>query len=195
MLIAVVASKGGVAKTTTAVHLAAALASKRGAGRVVLIDGDATRAATGWAHRGAGRLPFEVVAPGTPTRDAAHVVVDTAANEAAGDLEALAKRADVVIVPTPPYALDLAATLATVAALSPHGRVRVLLTRTPPAPQRDALEARAMLEARGVHVLRTEVPQRKPYAEAALIGGTVRDAPRGAELWPLWPRLIREVTP
>jgi chromosome partitioning protein len=136
-----------------------------------------------------------VLAPGTPTGDAAHVVVDTAANEAAADLEALAQRADVVIVPTPPYALDLAATLATVAALTPYGRVRVLLTRTPPAPQRDALEARAMLEARGVHVLRAEVPARKPYAEAALIGGTVRDVPRGAELWPLWPRLIREVTP
>jgi chromosome partitioning protein len=56
MIITVASFKGGVGKTTTAVHLAAYLAS---AGSVVLIDGDPNRSATGWAKR--GNLMFEVV--------------------------------------------------------------------------------------------------------------------------------------
>jgi chromosome partitioning protein len=194
MLLAIVAAKGGVGKTTTAVHLAEAL-TEATTGRVVLLDGDATRAATAWLHRGAGRLCFDVRAPGDPTGDAAHVVVDTAANEAPADLLELTARADVVLIPTPPYALDLAATLHTLALLTDHPHVRVLLTRTPPAPQRDALDARALLEGRGAQVLRHEVPHRKVFTEAALAGVTIRSVRGGTNLWPIWPAIVAEVTP
>lgn len=193
MLLAVIAAKGGAGKTTTAVHVAEALTATT-TGRVVLLDGDATRAATAWAHRGGACLHFDVRAPGEATGDAAHVVVDTAANEAPADLLDLTTRADVVLIPTPPYALDLAAALHTLALLADHPHVRVLLTRTPPAPQRDALDARALLTARGARVLRHEVPHRKPYTEAALAGGTIRDVRGGAPLWPIWPAIVAEVT-
>ena len=190
---ALVTSKGGSGKTTAAVHLATALAGKRGA-RVVLIDGDThTRAATGWAHRGAGRLPFEVRPAGAPFEDATAVVIDAAGGEAADDLRELAELADRLIIPSVPSALDLLAALGTYRTLPAGAHAAVLLTRCPPATQADAAEGRALLADRGVPVLRAEVPQRKAYATAALEGVTVRDVRGGADLWPVWPRLAREV--
>ena len=196
MLIAVVTPKGGAGKTTTAVHLAAALARRRGAPSVVLLDGDASRGATRWHERGAGALPFEVRPIGSNVAGAEHVVIDTAANEAAADLRPVLAAADRVIVPTPPSPLELVVTLDALAELEPRDRVRVLLTRCPPVPQTDAADARELLTSRGAHVLRTEVPNRKPYQTAALEGVTVRDVrDRAAEtLWAAWPRIIREVT-
>jgi chromosome partitioning protein len=69
--------KGGVAKTTTAVHIAN-LSS--GARPTLLIDGDPNRSATEWKRRGA--LPFEVLDPDQRTyhaRNYEHVVIDTEA--------------------------------------------------------------------------------------------------------------------
>jgi chromosome partitioning protein len=56
MLITIASFKGGVAKTTTAVHLAAYLQDRS---PTLLIDGDPNRSATGWSRR--GHLPFKVV--------------------------------------------------------------------------------------------------------------------------------------
>ena len=194
MVLALAGVKGGSGKTTAAVHLAAALALKRGA-RVVLIDGDTnTHAATGWAHRGAGRLPFEVRPAGATFEDATAVVIDAAGGEAAGDLRDLAQLADRIILPSPPAALDLLAVLATYRTLPAGARAAVLLTRCPPATQSDALDARAMLSERGVPVVRAEVPNRKPYQTAALEGVTVREVRGAGGLWPLWLRIAREVT-
>jgi chromosome partitioning protein len=56
MIITIASFKGGVSKTTTAVHLAAYLQQRSPR---LLIDGDSNRSATGWARR--GQLPFKVV--------------------------------------------------------------------------------------------------------------------------------------
>ena len=196
VILALITLKGGSGKTTCAVHLAAALTRRRGAGRVVLIDGDPHESATRWAARSSTPLPFEVLPVNAYTGGADHVVVDTAAGEAHEDLVSLAERAHAVIVPARPVALDLVATLDVLRLLAPASRPRVLLTQCPPAPQRDASEARALIEGQGYDVLRTEVPARKAYQSAALDGVTVREVPRvGATLWPAWPRILREVKP
>ena len=194
VILALASSKGGAGKTTSALHLCAALAGRPGAGLVVLIDADANRSATGWAARGDG-APFDVRPLGADTRDAEHVVIDTAGGEHPSDLLDLARRVDRVVIAAQPLAFDLLAALSTYRVIGPHTHARVLLTLCPPAPQRDDLEARDLLATQGVPVLRAEVPQRKAYAAAALEGVTVRDVRGGALLWPLWPRLLREVTP
>ncbi|MFX5302078.1 ParA family protein, partial [Acinetobacter baumannii] len=56
MILAVTGFKGGVGKTTTAVHLAAVLAEDA---PTLLVDGDPNRSATGWHARGG--LPVKVV--------------------------------------------------------------------------------------------------------------------------------------
>lgn len=194
MLIAVCSLKGGVAKTTTAVHIAAALASST-KGRVLLLDADASRAATRWAGRGAG-LPFAVhpLAGAGDRAGVAHTVVDTPGAENAGDLLDLARLADCVVIPTPPLPLDLVGALDTLALLEGVANTRVLLTRCPPARQRDEANARELLTSEGAHVLRSTVPNRKAYQLAALLGATVRETPDGSTLWPVWPKIAKEVT-
>jgi chromosome partitioning protein len=193
VIIAVASVKGGAGKTTTAVHLAAALAARRGAGPVALLDADASRAATRWVERGPG-MPYAVADITRPPADAEHIVVDTPGAESAADLVELARAADRVIIPSPPSPLDLVGALDTLELLADLADVRVLLTRCPPRPQRDEIEARALLADEGARVLRHAVPNRKPYQAAALLGVTVRDARGGRPLWLVWPRIAREVT-
>jgi chromosome partitioning protein len=59
MIFTVTSYKGGVGKTTTAIHLAAYLSRKA---PTLLVDGDAIRSATKWRERGGNEgLPFKVV--------------------------------------------------------------------------------------------------------------------------------------
>ena len=56
MIVTVASFKGGVAKTTTAVHLAAYLQQQA---NTLLIDSDPNRSATRWGSL--GKLPFKVI--------------------------------------------------------------------------------------------------------------------------------------
>ena len=56
MIVTVASFKGGVGKTTSAVHIAAYF-QKRAA--TMLVDGDLNRSATKWAKRGS--FPFQVI--------------------------------------------------------------------------------------------------------------------------------------
>jgi len=59
MIITVTSYKGGVGKTTTAIHLAAYL---QRLAPTLLVDGDAIRSATKWNQRSGDKgLPFKVV--------------------------------------------------------------------------------------------------------------------------------------
>jgi chromosome partitioning protein len=185
MIVTVASFKGGVGKTTTAVHLAAYMQKRR---RALLIDGDPNRSATGWAKRGA--LPFKVVDERQAARYAReyeHVVIDTEARPTKDDLRALADGCDLLVIPTTPDALSLEALMLTVDALSAIGAdsYRILLSIVPPRPSRDGEEARQMLNARGLPVFKNEVHRLVAFQKAALAGVPVFKVPgaRAAQAW------------
>ena len=135
MIVTVASFKGGVGKTTLAVHLAAYLSKK---GPTVLVDGDGTRSATGWAER--GKLPFQVVdeqESGKVVKEATHLVFDTEAGLDPKDLATLAAASDLILIPTTPDALSLNALMLTVGELQENNGFKVLLNIIPPKPSRD----------------------------------------------------------
>lgn len=197
MIVTVAAFKGGVGKSTTAVHLAAYM---QRLGPVLLIDGDPNRSATGWGKR--GRLPFPVVdergaARAIRDHSPAHMVIDTPARPSREDLAELAAGCDLLIVPTTPDVLSLDAMMATAEALRSIGadRFKVLLTIVPPRPSRDGDEARAMIAEAGLPLFAGWVRRAVAFQRAALGGCLVSDVKdaRAAEAWSDYEAVGREI--
>ncbi len=197
MITTVASYKGGVGKSTTAVHLAAYLHAR---GPTVLVDGDPNRSVTSWAGR--GQLPFRVVderqAP-RHVRDAEHVVIDTKARPEREDLAALADGCDLLIIPTTPDALALDALMTTVETLRAIGaeRFKVLLAIVPPRPSRDGDDARAMIAGAGLPLFGGAVRRAVAFQKAALAGCVVSEVkdPRAAEAWADYEAIGRELLP
>ena len=170
MLITVAGFKGGIGKTTTAVHLACYFSHL---GKTLLVDGDPNRSATGWSKRGEGNFPFKVVdlmqaALYSPKYE--HIVIDTAARPDRDELEALADGCDLLILPTTPDALAVDALLQTVDLLQSleSDRYRILLTMVHPKPVKMAQQAREALAE--VPLFDAEIRRLIAYEKAALMG-------------------------
>jgi chromosome partitioning protein len=193
MLITVASFKGGVGKTTTAIHLAAALAAS---GNTILVDGDANASASAWNSRGRG-LPFTVAsidgASGASIEGFTHVVVDTGARPARDDLEALAG-GDLLILPTTTEAMAIHALLQTASTLAAiGGRYRVLLTMV--STNRRATSAAMVREALEIPVFRTQIRRYAAYEKASLAGCLVHQTGDryGGIAWSEYRALAKEV--
>ena len=186
MFITVASYKGGVGKTTTAVHLAAYLQTLAPA---LLIDGDPNRSATVWAKRGG--FPFRIADEkegAYQARNFQHIVVDTEARLGSADFEALAKGCDLLVIPTVPASLDtdvLILTLGAVRKLA-AGKYRVLLTKVPPAPEPDGSQLRAALQREQIPVFVAEIPRLKSFERAAAAGVPVYAVKRDAQAMRAW---------
>ena len=196
MFVTVASYKGGVGKTTTAVHLAAYLQRQA---PTLLIDGDPNRSATSWAKRGS--MPFTIVdeAEGAyQARRFKHVVIDTEARPGSADFETLAKGCDLLVSPTVPASLDTDALVLTLAAaqkVAPN-KYRVLITKVPPPPETDAAQLRQELAKRGIPLFSIDIPRLKSFERAAADGVTVLDVqndPRAKRAWEAYVAVGKEI--
>ena len=174
MIITITSFKGGVAKTTTAVHLACYLQNRnKKKEQVLLIDGDPNRSCLAWSKR--GQLPVKVIDEKAATRhikNYEHIIIDTPARPQSEELEALAEGCDILLLPTTPDALAIDALSLTIEALKnvPEIDYRVLLTIIPPKPNRDGDEARELLTDAGLPVMQSSIGRMIVFQRAALQG-------------------------
>ncbi len=171
MIVTTASFKGGVTKTTTAVHIAAYLQKK---GDTLLIDGDPNRSSSRWAKRGSG-LPFKVVSEQQAAKygkDFKHIVIDTPARPDEEDLKDLVDGCDLLILPTTPDVLSLDALMQTVHLMKALGsaQYKVLLTRVPAPPRREGEDAREMLTTAGFPLFKGKIRESVSFQKAALEG-------------------------
>lgn len=194
MLVTCTSAKGGVAKTTSAIHIAALLAENDS---TLLIDGDPNHSALNWAKR--GELPFPVVdlmAAARYTRNYQHIVFDTPARPKQDDLEALVDGCDLLIIPTTPDILSIDATLETVDLLNSLkcDHYRILLTIIPPSRKTGEQAREALID---FPLFKQSIRQYAAYEKAALEGVIVHQVKdRNARIaWSDFKALGKELLP
>ena len=184
MIIAVLNQKGGVGKTTLAVHIAARLALQ--GNKVLLVDADPQGSARDWAAARVGESLFPVVGLDRPTihrdlpqlaKDYEHVIIDGPPRVT--DLARSAMlAAQLVLIPVQPSPYDVWACADVVAIIKEASVFTEKLQSVfvinrkivNTAIGRDVAEALATYE---LPVLKTTIAQRIAFAEAATSGSTV----------------------
>jgi chromosome partitioning protein len=176
MIITIASFKGGVGKTTTAIHLAGYLSKK---GSTLLVDGDPNRSCLDWAQNGS--LPYQTIDVMQLAKFAGryeHTVIDTKARPDEKDLRVLATGCDLLVIPTTPDAMSLKATLKMLSALSEldANAYKILLSMIPPPPSHDGSDAARVLKENKLSFFKAQIRRYTAYKKAALHGILVSDA-------------------
>jgi len=195
MFVTVASYKGGVGKTTTAIHLAAYF---QDLAPTILIDGDPNRCVSTMAKRGG--MPFAIADEREglyAVRNYKHVIVDTEARPGATDFEDLARGCDLLIIPTVPASMDtdvLILTLAAAQKLAPD-KYRVLLTKVPPPPEPEGAALRQELKGEHIPMFAAEIPRLKAFEHAAAVGVPVSKLKddRAKRAWQSYRAVAKEV--
>jgi chromosome partitioning protein len=199
MIITITSYKGGVGKTTTAIHFAAYL---QRLAPTLLVDGDAIRSATKWSQRsGDTGLPFKVVTHAQMVghiRDYKHIIIDTEGNPTDDDFKDLASNCDLLVIPAVPESVATDGLTHTLAKLRTLGNKthRVLLTMVPPKPRTEGQQLREMLVSEGIPVFTAEIPRLAAFEKAAAEGvpvSGVKDDRNAARAWNAYEAAGKEI--
>jgi len=192
MKISIQNQKGGVGKTTLAIHISHALALK--GARVLLVDADPQGSARDWAAARSDKPPFSVIGLDRPTlhrdlpplaKDYDHVVIDGPPR-----VSELARSAiiasDLVVVPIQPspydvWAADEVIKLIREASVFKENLKSVFVINRRIVNTAIGRDVGNALAEYLIPVLKTVISQRVSFAESAAVGGTVLDTdPNGA---------------
>lgn len=186
-VLAIVSQKGGVGKSTIAVHLATE--AQRQGQRVLLLDLDPQGSAMEWANR-RGDLPPDVSGanPASIAREIERaredsydiVVIDTAPHADHAALQA-AKAADLVAIPCRPSTFDIAAISATLDLCKLANKQAMVVINAAPIRSRVTTEAEEAVREKGGQVCSVVVHQRVAFQHCMIDGRTaVEFEPDGA---------------
>jgi len=186
-VIAVVSQKGGVGKSTLAVHLATeAVAQGK---RVLLLDLDPQGSAMEWANRRGDRPPDVSGAnPASVAKEVEQaktegydlVVVDTAPHADHAALQA-ARVADIIAIPCRPATFDIAAISATLDLCKLANRQSRVIINAAPIRSKVTAEAGEAITDRGGDVSPVVVRQRVAFQHCLIDGRTAAEfEPGGA---------------
>lgn len=171
-IVTVTGYKGGVAKSTTSVHIATYFSDR---GKTILVDSDPNRTALAWSQR--GKFPFTVADERQAMKAISgndFVVIDTPARPDSSDLKELAKGCDLLILPTTPDVVSLEPMLKTANDLG-DANYRALLAIVPPPPSKEGIAMRQELMDNGIPVFKSMIRRSVGFQKAAFEGVPIRD--------------------
>jgi chromosome partitioning protein len=192
MIISIVSFKGGVGKTTTAVHIAEVLNRKT---PTLLVDGDPNQSALAW--KGRGKLSFPVVTEHELSERGGNfkrIVLDTPARPTTDELRTICTESNLVIIPSQPDALSLDALIKLVTSLKEikAKNFKVLFTLVPPLSHAGR-EAKELLKTLDIPFFKTEIYRRAVCGRAALKGITVNEMKDGKDALKEFQAVVKEI--
>ncbi len=178
---AIASQKGGVGKSTLAVHLAAEAAAQ--GMRVLLLDLDPQGSVMEWANR-RGDLPPDVSGanPASIAKEISRaatdgydlVVIDTAPHADHAALQA-ARAADLVVIPCRPSTFDIAAISATLDLCKLANKQAVVVLNAAPIRSRVIAEAEEAITEKGGKLCPVIMRQRVAFQHCMIDGRTASE--------------------